>query len=169
MKANRPRPNKGSIQEILEPGLVAEERGKYAPAKSTSSCAIIVLSNSLIQKGKGMQEKESEIVNWIKELEEKRGKLDLEIDELDQEIARIEWRITQLEEFKRKIEEEVIQIAQSEVIVERAELEMKTLAHLQGGRKEYRGEVTVDREFCKSLVSYLRSKLESAREKPSLS
>jgi len=68
MKANRPRPNKGSIQEILEPGLVAEERGKYAPAKSTSSCAIIVLGNSLIQKGKGMQEKESEHLSFLEEL-----------------------------------------------------------------------------------------------------
>jgi len=113
-----------------------------------------------------MQEKESEIVNWIKELEEKRGKLDLQIDELDRETARIKWRITQLEEFKRKIEEGVIQIAQSEVIVERAELEMKTLAHLQGERRERKGEIAVDREFCKSLVSYLRSKLESAPEKP---
>ena len=113
-----------------------------------------------------MQEKESEIVKWIKELEEKRGKLDLQIDELDRETARIKWRITQLEEFKRKIEEEAIQIAQSEVIVERAELGMKTLAHLQGERRERKGEIAVDREFCKSLVSYLRSKLESAPEKP---
>ena len=113
-----------------------------------------------------MQEKESEIVKWIKELEEKRGKLDAQIDELDGETARIKWRITQLEEFKRKIEEEVIQIAQSEVIVERAELEMKTLAHLQGERREHKGEVTVDREFCKSLAGYLRSKLEPTQEKP---
>ncbi|GAH92296.1 unnamed protein product, partial [marine sediment metagenome] len=85
---------------------------------------------------------------------------------LDRETARIKWRITQLEEFKRKIEEEVIQIAQSEVIVERAELEMKTLAHLQGERRERKGEIAVDREFCNALINYLRSKLESAREKP---
>jgi len=114
-----------------------------------------------------MQEKESEIVNWIKELEEKKGKLDLEIDELDRETARINWRITQLEEFKKQIEERVIQIAQSEVIAERAELEMKTLAHLQGERRERKGEIAVDREFCNALVSYLRSKLESTQEKPS--
>ena len=112
-----------------------------------------------------MQEKESEIVKWIKELEEKRGKLDAQIDELDGETARIKWRITQLEEFKRKIEEGVIQIAQSEVIVERAELEMKTYAHLQGERRERKGEIAVDKEFCNALISYLRSKLESAREK----
>jgi len=114
-----------------------------------------------------MQEKESEIVNWIKELEERRKKLDLEIDELDRETARIKWRITQLEEFKRKIEEGVIQIAQSEVIVERAELEMKTLAHLQGERREHKGEIAVDREFCNALISYLRSKLEPTQGKPS--
>jgi len=114
-----------------------------------------------------MQEKESEIVNWIKELEERREKLDLEIDELDQETARINWRITELGEFKRKIEEEVIEIAHPEVIVERAELEIKKLAQLKGGRKEHKGEVTVDREFCKSLAGYLRSKLEPPQEKPS--
>jgi len=116
-----------------------------------------------------MQEKESEIVNWIKELEERREKLDLEIDELDGEIARINWRITQLGEFKKQIEERVIQIAHPEVIVEKTQLEIKKLAQLKGGRKEHRGEVTVDREFCKSLVSYLRSKLEPTQEKPSLS
>ncbi len=112
-----------------------------------------------------MQEKESEIVKWIKELEEKRGKLDARIDELDRETAETKWRITQLEEFKRKIEEEVIQIAHPEVIVERAELEMKTYAHLQGERRERKGEIAVDREFCNAFVSYLRSKLESVREK----
>ena len=114
-----------------------------------------------------MQEEESKIVKWIKELEEKRGKLDAQIDELDRETTRIKWRITQLEEFKRKIEEEVIQIAHPEVIVERAELEMKTLAHLQGERREHKGEIAVDKEFCNALISYLRSKLEYVREKPS--
>jgi len=113
-----------------------------------------------------MQEKESEIVNWIKELEERREKLDLEIDELDGEIARINWRITQLGEFKKQIEEGVIQIAHPEVIAEKTQLEIKKLAQLKGGRKEHKGEVTVDREFCKSLVSYLRSKLEPTQEKP---
>jgi len=113
-----------------------------------------------------MQEKESEIVNWIKELEEKRGKLDLEIDELDQETARINWRITQLEEFKKQIEERVIQIAHPEVIVEKTQLEIKKLAQLKGERRERKGEIAVDREFCNALISYLRSKLESAREKP---
>ena len=113
-----------------------------------------------------MQEKESEIVKWIKELEEKRGKLDAQIDELDRETAETKWRITQLEEFKRKIEEGALQITQSEVIIERAELEMKTLAHLQGERRERKGEIAVDKEFCNAFVSYLRSKLESAREKP---
>ena len=112
-----------------------------------------------------MQE-ESEIVKWIKELEERRGKLDMEINELDQESARIKWRITQLEEFKRKIEEEAIKIAQPEVIAEKAELEIKTLARSQGERKERRGEILVNREFCNGLINYLRSKLESAREKP---
>ncbi len=113
-----------------------------------------------------MQEKESEIVNWIKELEERKGKLDMEISELDQETARIRWRITQLEEFKRKIEEEAIKIAQPEIIAEKAELEIKTLARLQGEKREHKGEIAVDREFYNALVSYLRSKLESAREKP---
>ncbi len=112
-----------------------------------------------------MQEKESEILKWIKELEEKRGKLDMQINELDGETARIKWRITQLEEFKRKIEEGAIQIAQSEIIVERAELEMKTYAHLQGEKRERKGEIAVDREFYNALVSHLRSQLESAREK----
>ena len=121
----------------------------------------------MIQKGKGMQEKESEIVNWIRELEERREKLDLEIDELDQETARIEWRISQLGEFKRKMEEGVIQIAHPEVIAEKTELEIKKLAQLKGGRREHKGEVTVDREFCKSLAGYLRSKLEPTQEKPS--
>ncbi|GAI02379.1 unnamed protein product, partial [marine sediment metagenome] len=86
--------------------------------------------------------------------------------ELTEETARIKWRITQLEEFKRKIEEEAIQIAQSEIIVERAEMEMKALAHLQGEKREHKSEIAVDREFYNALVSYLRSKLESAREKP---
>jgi hypothetical protein len=113
-----------------------------------------------------MQEKESEIVNWIKELEKKKGKLDLEIDELDQEIARIDWRITQLGEFKKQIKERVIQIVHPEVIVEKTQLEIKKLAQLKGERREYRGELTVDREFCKSLVSYLGSKLEPTQEKP---
>ena len=101
-----------------------------------------------------------------KELEERRGKLDLQIEELDRETARINCRIAQLEEFKRKIEEEVIQIRQPEVTAERTELEIKTLAQLGGERKERRGEIAVDREFCNALISYLRSKLESAREKP---
>ena len=114
-----------------------------------------------------MQEKESEIVNWLREFEERRGKLDLEIDELDQEIARINWRITELGEFKKQIEEGVIQIAHPEVMAERTELEIKKLAQLQGGRKEHKGQVTVDREFCKSLAGYLRSKLEPTQEKPS--
>lgn len=63
-----------SIGEILEACLVAEGKGKYSPAKFTGSFAIIVLGNSLIQKEKGMPEKEPEIVKWIKELEEGRGK-----------------------------------------------------------------------------------------------
>ena len=114
-----------------------------------------------------MQEKEAEIVKWIKELEERRKKLDLEIDELDQKISRIEWRITQLEEFKRRIEEGAIQIAHPEVIAEKTELEIKKLAQLKGEKREHKGEITVDREFCNSLVNYLLSKLESTPGKPS--
>ena len=113
-----------------------------------------------------MQEKESEIVKWIKELQERRGKLDMQIEELDQETVRIKWRITQLEEFKRKIEEEASKIAQPEVIAEKAEMEMKALARLKGEKSEQRGEIAVEREFCNALVNYLRSKLESAQEKP---
>lgn len=112
------------------------------------------------------EEEESEIVKWIKELEERRGKLDRQISELDRETARVKWRITQLEEFKRKIEEGAIQIAHPEVIAEKTELEIRTLAQLRGEKKERRGEMVADREFSNALVNYLRSKLESAQEKP---
>ena len=114
-----------------------------------------------------MQETESQIVEWVKELEERRGKLVLEIDELDREIARINWRMTQLGEFKRKIEEGVIQVAQPQLIAEKTEQEIKKLARLKGERREHKGEIAVDREFCKSLLSYLLSKLEPGEEKPS--
>ena len=113
-----------------------------------------------------MQERESETVKWIKELEERKGKLDRQISELDRETAEINSRITQLEEFKRKIEEGAIQIAQPEVIAEKTELEIRTLARLRGEKKERRGEMVVDREFCNALINYLRSKLESTLEKP---
>ena len=113
-----------------------------------------------------MQEEESEIVKWIKELKERRGKLDMQINELDQETVRIKWRIAQLEEFKRKTEEGAIQVPQSEIIAEKAEVEMKALARLKGEKSERRGEIVVERDFCNALVNYLRSKLESAQEKP---
>ena len=113
-----------------------------------------------------MQEQESEIVKWIKELKERREKLDRQISELDRETGEINSRITQLEEFKRKIEEEAIEIAQPEIIGEKAEVEMKALARLKGEKSERRGEIVVEREFCNALVNYLRSKLESAQEKP---
>lgn len=160
-------PNKGSDgRERFKAELAEEEKGKYATAKFTRSFAIIGLGASVIQKGKEVQEKESEIVKWVKELQERRRKLDMQIDELDQETARIEWRITQLEESKRKIEEGAIQVTQPEVIVEKTELEIKTLAHLKGEKTEHKVEIAVERQFCNALVHYLRSKLESARGEP---
>ena len=144
--------------------LADEEKGRYASAKFTRSFDIIELGASLIQRGKGVGKKESEIAKWVKELEERRRKLDTQKSELDQETARIEWRITQLEEFKRKIEEGAIQVAQPEVIAEKTELEIKTLAQLKGERTEYKIEIAVERQFYSTLVNYLDSKLESARE-----
>ena len=41
-----------------------------------------------------MQEKESEVVKWIKELQERKQKLDMQIEELDRETVRIKWRMT---------------------------------------------------------------------------
>ena len=160
-------PNKGSsTRERFRAELAEEEKAKYATAKFTSSFAIIVLSNSLIQKGESVQEKESGIVEWVKEIEERRRKLDMQMDELDRQTARIEWRITQVEEFKRKIEEGAIQVPQPEAIVEKTELEMKTLAQLKGERTEDKVEIAVERQFYSTLVSYLDSKLESARGEP---
>jgi hypothetical protein len=106
-----------------------------------------------------MPERESEIAKWIKELEERRGKLDLEIDEQNLEIAQIQWKMTQLREFKRGIEEGAIQVAQPEVIAEKTQEEIKNLARLKGERREHKGEIVRDREFCHSLLSYLRSQL----------
>ncbi|MFQ6066514.1 MAG: hypothetical protein ACE5K3_04455 [bacterium] len=114
-----------------------------------------------------MPERESEIAKWIKELEERRAKLDLQIDELDLEIARIEWRMTQLRELRRKTEEGAIQVAQPQVIAEKTQQEIKNLARLKGERRERKGEIAGDRDFYSALVSYLRSQLESAPEKPS--
>jgi len=109
-----------------------------------------------------MQEKESEIVKWVKELEERKAKVDMQTHQLELETARTNWRITQLEEFRRKIEEGAIQVVQPEAIAEKAEQEMKALARLKGEKSEQRGEVAVAREFCSTLLNYLRSQLESA-------
>lgn len=156
----------GSSRERFKAESAEEEKGKYGAAKFASSFDIIELGASLIQKGKEVQEKESEIAKWVKELQERRRKLDTQMNELDQQTARIEWRITQLQEFKRKIEEGAIQVDQPEVIAQKTELEIKNFAHLKGERAEHKIEIAVERQFWDALVSYLHSKLESAREEP---
>jgi len=53
-----------------------------------------ILIKSLSRQGEDMQEKESEVVKWIKELQERKQKLDMQIEELDRETVRIKWRMT---------------------------------------------------------------------------
>lgn len=111
-----------------------------------------------------MQEKETEAEEWIKELEKRRENCDKKIAELDGEISRIEWRIARLQEFQRNIEADIIKVGHPELMVERAELEMKNLAQLKGEKRESKVEVVTEREFCNTLIGYLRSHPQAGRE-----
>jgi len=111
-------------------------------------------------KEEEVPERESEIVEWIKELELRRENLDKKMTEFDRKIVTLEWKTSQLDEFKRRLEEGSLKINHIDVIRERAEEEKKKLSQEKTGKKKEREEVAQDREFCNALISYLRSKLE---------
>ena len=111
-----------------------------------------------------MQEKESEVTEWIEELEKRREDCDKKITELNGEISRMEWRIARLQEFQKNIEAGIIQVDHPELMVERTQLEMKNLAQLKGEKREIKIEEVTDREFCNALISYLRSYPQSGQE-----
>ncbi len=103
---------------------------------------------------------EGDKIEWIKELEERKERLDCRIADLERSITNIDWKVSVLQKFKEKIDEKILRVNHPQLIVERTDMEMKRLAKLKGEKREERAQLILDREFCETLVTYLRSQPE---------